>query len=122
MISSVTETYPSSASGAACAGSVTTLSSLAVTEAEHSACRLTRCCGRQIFEWVKAHGGEPIIPFSGTFENKLFDMPADEKEAYCKEVHIEVCSHALSVRWWSANTVYVLLGWIAAEMENSIAC
>ena len=47
----------------------------------------TGCCRRQIFEWVKAHGGEPIIPFSGIFENKLFDMPADEKEAYCKEVH-----------------------------------
>ncbi|KAK9841766.1 hypothetical protein WJX81_001513 [Elliptochloris bilobata] len=40
----------------------------------------------KIFEWVKAHGGEPIIPFSGIFENKLFDMPADEKAAYCKEV------------------------------------
>ncbi len=39
----------------------------------------------QIFEWVKAHGGEPIIPFSGIFENKLFDMPDDEKAAYCKE-------------------------------------
>ncbi len=40
---------------------------------------------RQIFEWVKAHGGEPIIPFSGIFENKLFDMPDDETAAYCKE-------------------------------------
>lgn len=45
---------------------------------------------RQIFEWVKAHGGEPIIPFSGIFENKLFDMPDDEKAAYCKEVSLEV--------------------------------
>lgn len=34
---------------------------------------------------MKAHGGEPIIPFSGIFENKLFDMPEDGKAAYCKE-------------------------------------
>ena len=39
----------------------------------------------KIFEWVQAHGGDPIIPFSGALEAKLFDMPADEKEAYCKE-------------------------------------
>ncbi len=35
---------------------------------------------------VQAHGGEPLIPFSGSFESKLFDMPDDEKAAYCKEV------------------------------------
>lgn len=40
----------------------------------------------QIFEWVKEHGGEPIIPFSGVLESKLFDMPDDEKAAYLKEV------------------------------------
>ena len=34
----------------------------------------------------QAHGGEPLIPFSGAFESKLFDMPDDEKAAYCKEV------------------------------------
>jgi obg-like ATPase 1 len=34
------------------------------------------------------HGGEPIIPFSGKFESKLFDMPDDEKAAYCKEVQL----------------------------------
>lgn len=27
-----------------------------------------------------------MIPFSGAFEAKVFDMPDDEKEAYCKEV------------------------------------
>jgi obg-like ATPase 1 len=42
--------------------------------------------GWQIFEWVKEHGGEPIIPFSGVLEAKLFDMPDDEKAAYLKEV------------------------------------
>lgn len=39
----------------------------------------------KIFEWVAAHGGDPIIPFSGALESKLFDMPADEKEAYLKD-------------------------------------
>ena len=40
----------------------------------------------KVHEWVQEHGGEPIIPFSGKFESKLFDMPEDEREAYCKEV------------------------------------
>ncbi len=34
---------------------------------------------------MKEHGGEPIIPFSGALESKLFDMPEDEKAAYLKE-------------------------------------
>ena len=49
---------------------------------------MPRICTIQVFEWVKEHGGEPIIPFSGIFENKIFDMPNDEKEKYCKEVRI----------------------------------
>lgn len=40
----------------------------------------------KIFEWIQAHGGDQLIPFSGALESKLFDMPDDEKEAYCKEV------------------------------------
>ena len=44
------------------------------------------CFGLQVFEWVKNHGGEPIIPFSGVFESKLADMPEDERDKYCKEV------------------------------------
>lgn len=40
----------------------------------------------KIHEWVKAHGGEPILPFSGVFEAKIVDMPEDEKDKYCKEV------------------------------------
>lgn len=73
------------------------------------------CCRRQIFEWVKAHGGEPIIPFSGIFENKLFDMPADEKEAYCKEVRLALCSYASVGTWCTADTFQSLLGWFPAE-------
>ena len=42
----------------------------------------------QVFEWVKNHGGEPIIPFSGVFESKLVDMPDDERDKYCKEVRL----------------------------------
>lgn len=39
----------------------------------------------KIFEWVAAHGGEPIIPFSGAFENALVDLPEDEQDKFCKE-------------------------------------
>lgn len=46
----------------------------------------------KIHEWVQAHGGEPIIPFSGKFEAKLVDMPEDEREAYCKEVSLSTLS------------------------------
>jgi hypothetical protein len=40
----------------------------------------------KVYQWVQEHGGEPIIPFSGIMESKLFDMPDDEKGVYCKEV------------------------------------
>lgn len=40
----------------------------------------------KIFEWVQANGGEPIIPFSGAFEQRLADMPEDERAKYEKEV------------------------------------
>lgn len=40
----------------------------------------------KVFQWVQEHGGDPVIPFSGVLENKLLDMPDDEKEKYCKEV------------------------------------
>jgi hypothetical protein len=33
----------------------------------------------------QAHGGEPIIPFSGAYEAKIFDMSEEEKEEYNKE-------------------------------------
>lgn len=39
----------------------------------------------KIAEWVQSHGGEPVIPFSGAFENKIVDMPPDEQAKYCKE-------------------------------------
>ncbi|GIM12359.1 hypothetical protein Vretimale_15713 [Volvox reticuliferus] len=42
----------------------------------------------KIHEWVQAHGGEPIIPFSAAFENKIFEMPDDEKAKYCKEAGV----------------------------------
>lgn len=29
----------------------------------------------KIFEWVQAHGSDPIIPFSGAFENSWIDLP-----------------------------------------------
>lgn len=40
----------------------------------------------KIHEWVAARGhNEIVIPFSAAFENKVFDMPADEAATYCKE-------------------------------------
>lgn len=37
---------------------------------------------------TQAHGGDPLIPFSGALEAKLLDMPEDERAVYCKEVRI----------------------------------
>ena len=39
----------------------------------------------KIHEWVKAHGGGVIIPFSGSTEQTLLDMPDDEEAVWCKE-------------------------------------
>jgi hypothetical protein len=39
----------------------------------------------------QAHGGEPIIPFSGKLEAKIFDMPDDEREAFLTEVRKMWC-------------------------------
>lgn len=47
----------------------------------------------KIHAWVQAHGGEPIIPFSGVFEAKVQEMPEDEKQVHFKEV---VATSALS--------------------------
>ena len=33
----------------------------------------------RILEWVAARGSDPIIPFSGAYENELLDMPTDER-------------------------------------------
>ena len=64
----------------------------------------------QIFEWVKEHGGEPIIPFSGALESKLFDMPDDEKAAYLKEVRSRMMRSvrvAFAVRFTGLQTCRV---------------
>ncbi|KAG1680326.1 hypothetical protein FOA52_015416 [Chlamydomonas sp. UWO 241] len=43
----------------------------------------------KIAEWVKAQGGnEPVIPFSGTYENKMVDMPDDEVKALVAETKV----------------------------------
>lgn len=42
----------------------------------------------KIAEWVAAHGGDPIIPFSGAYENELFDLPEDEKARIEKEAGV----------------------------------
>ena len=40
----------------------------------------------KIAEWIKAHGGDQIIPFSVAFEGKLLDMSEEARAAYCAEV------------------------------------
>lgn len=40
----------------------------------------------KIAEWIKAHGGDQVIPFSVAFEGKLLDMSPEARAAYCAEV------------------------------------
>ena len=47
-------------------------------------CTLTRSHATVVTR-AQAHGGDPIVPFSGELESKIFDMPDDEKAAYLKE-------------------------------------
>lgn len=42
----------------------------------------------KIMEYVKANGGDPVIPFSGAYENDLNDMPEDEQAKYIAETKI----------------------------------
>eukprot|EP01024_Parvocaulis_polyphysoides_P072703 TRINITY_DN925_c0_g1_i6.p1 TRINITY_DN925_c0_g1~~TRINITY_DN925_c0_g1_i6.p1 ORF type:complete len:390 (-),score=78.24 TRINITY_DN925_c0_g1_i6:578-1747(-) len=39
----------------------------------------------KIAEWVKNHGGDPVIPFSAAYEQRVFDMEPEDKENYFKE-------------------------------------
>lgn len=43
----------------------------------------------KIAEWVAAHGGGKIIPFSGKLEAELVDMPEDEQKKYLAEKGME---------------------------------
>lgn len=53
----------------------------------------------KVHEWVQQHGGEPVLPFSGKFESKIFEMPEDERQKYCKEVGQASCTSA----WQEGN-------------------
>mmetsp|Transcript_70889 Transcript_70889/g.224432 ORF Transcript_70889/g.224432 Transcript_70889/m.224432 type:complete len:386 (-) Transcript_70889:428-1585(-) len=40
----------------------------------------------KIHQWIQEHDkGSPMIPFSASLEQKLFDMPEDERATYCKD-------------------------------------
>jgi len=39
----------------------------------------------KIKQWIDAHGGEPMVPFCGTFENKLGEMGEESLKQYCAE-------------------------------------
>lgn len=61
----------------------------------------------KIHNWVQEHGGEPIIPFSGVFEQKLVDMPADEAAVYCKENQLQSALTKIIKTGFSAiNLIY----------------
>ena len=36
-------------------------------------------------KWVDEHGGEPMVPFCGSLEVKLFEMGEEEAKKYCEE-------------------------------------
>lgn len=42
---------------------------------------------KTIVQYVKTHGGEPIIPFSVSFEEKIAKMQPADAAAYCKEMN-----------------------------------
>jgi len=35
-------------------------------------------------KWVDEHGGEPMVPFCGAFEAKIFEMEPEEAKKYCE--------------------------------------
>jgi len=43
----------------------------------------------KIKAYSDAHGGEPIVPFCGSFEAKLLAMSDEEKQKYCEENKIQ---------------------------------
>jgi obg-like ATPase 1 len=36
-------------------------------------------------KWVDEHGGEPMVPFCGAFEAKIFEMGPEEVQKYCEQ-------------------------------------
>jgi len=49
-------------------------------------CRKKNKFLKPIFEWVKAHGGDPIIPYSGSLESELQEMTGPQVAEKCKEI------------------------------------
>jgi len=41
---------------------------------------------KPIYAWVKAHGGEPIVPFSAAFESKLAEFSPEERAEYLRSI------------------------------------
>lgn len=70
---------------------------------------------RPVFEWIQSHGKEPIIPFSGALEAKLFDMPPDEQESYCKEKETQSILPKIIVQGF--RSVHLIYFFTAGEDE-----
>lgn len=37
----------------------------------------------KVMAWVKENGGDPVIPYSASFEQRIYDMEDDEKAKVC---------------------------------------
>jgi obg-like ATPase 1 len=35
----------------------------------------------KVMEYIKANGGDPVIPYSAAFEQRIFDLPPEDQEA-----------------------------------------
>lgn len=35
----------------------------------------------KVMDYIKNHGGDPVIPYSAAFEQRIFDMPAEDRDA-----------------------------------------
>lgn len=66
----------------------------------------------KVMEYVKANGGDPVIPYSAAFEQRIFDLTEEEK----KEVCSLLCS--INVRGHAKTTAHKS----TLSLVNSIRC
>ena len=74
----------------------------------------------KVHAWVQEHGGDPIIPFSGSLESRLFEMPEDEKAKELEQLGENVTS-ALS-KIITAGFKAVQLQYFFTAGEDEVKC
>jgi obg-like ATPase 1 len=72
----------------------------------------------KVHAWVQEHGGDPIIPFSGSLESRIFEMPEDEK---AKELEQLGVTSALS-KVITAGFKAVQLQYFFTAGEDEVKC